>query len=88
MSVLRLFITNYVDFLGLLGLNWFKSSFTYRGIYIPTYIFYNSISLLYNSIVFTPNLLWYFHNKFSVHSSDDLRALVQYNQFPKNLLPM
>ena len=38
--------------------------------------FYNYISLLYHSITFPPNPLWSSYNTSSVHSSDDLRALV------------
>ena len=37
---------------------------------------YNYISLLYHSITFPPNPLWSSYNTSSVHSSDDLRALV------------
>ena len=49
---------------------------------------YTPISWLYRSIISLPNMLWYLHNIFLMHSSDDLRALVKHKQLQNSPLPM
>ena len=56
---------------------------------ICLYIFlYNPISLLCRSIIFLPNMLLFFHNTFLMHSSDNMHAPVEHNQFQNHPLPM